>query len=212
MRTPPATLAVHCASEEDTAALARALAVVAQPGDLVALEGPLGAGKTVFVRALCEALGVPPAAGVRSPTYALVHRYDGGRLAVAHLDLYRLGGADELEAIGYRDLLDGDCLILVEWADRVADVGADADVIVRFADVGPTARDVTFEVADAALASELALALSTSGVRSTSGALSTSGPSASSIEYRSVPEPSQAPEAPRGAETGVSAPEQPGPD
>lgn len=153
---------MHSACEADTAALAHALAEVAQSGDLIALGGPLGAGKTVFVRALCEALDVPREAGVRSPTYALVHRYEGGRFPVAHLDLYRLADGDELEAIGYRDLLADDCVIVVEWADRIAEVVADADICITLEDVGPTSREIVIEVADAALATDFFAAASAS--------------------------------------------------
>ena len=129
-------------SEAETAAVAKALASALVAGDVVALEGPVGAGKTVFVRGVCQALGVPREAGVSSPTFALVHVYAGGRLPVAHLDLYRLGGEDELEALGFRDLVAGERLVVVEWAELVAAVGEVATFRLVFEDRAPETRRI----------------------------------------------------------------------
>lgn len=104
--------------EGGTVAFAAALADVLRPGDVVALTGTLGAGKTFFARALARALGVPPEVPVCSPSFTLVNVYEA-RLRIFHFDLYRLSDEDELEAIGWRDWLDGEALCLVEWADRV---------------------------------------------------------------------------------------------
>ncbi|MGM0578199.1 MAG: tRNA (adenosine(37)-N6)-threonylcarbamoyltransferase complex ATPase subunit type 1 TsaE [Myxococcota bacterium] len=128
------------ASEEDTRRLAGALAGILEPGDVVALVGDLGAGKTILTRMLCEALEVPRDAGVSSPTFALVNLYDGGRLPVAHLDLYRLDDEDELEALGFRDLLAGDRVVVVEWPERVGAVLEVATLRVDIEDLGPTRR------------------------------------------------------------------------
>lgn len=87
------------------------------PGDVVALVGELGAGKTQLVRGICEGAEVPEHE-VASPTFAIVASY-GGRLPVHHADLYRLSGEDELEATGFLELLGGDGAVLVEWADRI---------------------------------------------------------------------------------------------
>jgi tRNA threonylcarbamoyladenosine biosynthesis protein TsaE len=117
MREPGLTLTLG--DEASTAALGQALAL-AVPGDgrelLVTLTGELGAGKSTLARAMLRALGV--AAVIRSPTYTLVEPYDvpGGKLL--HLDLYRLGGPDELEALGYRDLRRGSWIAFMEWPER----------------------------------------------------------------------------------------------
>jgi tRNA threonylcarbamoyladenosine biosynthesis protein TsaE len=108
-----------------TTRLARALADVLQVGDLVALSGPLGAGKTFFVRALCRGLGVPQRVPVTSPSFALVHEHVG-RLPILHVDLYRIGGGGELEMLGLRERR-ADAVLLVEWATPyVASLGGDA--------------------------------------------------------------------------------------
>lgn len=87
------------------------------PGDVVALVGDLGAGKTQLVRGACEGARVPPRE-VASPTFAIVGSY-GGRIPIHHADLYRLADEDELHATGFFDLLGGSGATLVEWADRI---------------------------------------------------------------------------------------------
>ena len=104
-----------------TADVARRLAAMLTPGACVTLEGQLGAGKTTLVRFLVEALGGDPR-DVSSPTYVLLHAYATPRLTVYHLDAYRVGGADDLEAIGFAELLEQpDAVTVVEWASRVRD-------------------------------------------------------------------------------------------
>jgi tRNA threonylcarbamoyladenosine biosynthesis protein TsaE len=87
-------------------------------GAVIALVGPLGAGKTVIAKGLAEGLGVDPGA-LASPTFTLVHehRLAGGR-TLAHVDCYRLAGAAELEAAGFVDLLAPGAVVVVEWGDR----------------------------------------------------------------------------------------------
>ena len=104
-------------SPEETVALGHRLAAGARPGDVWALAGDLGAGKTHFVQGVCAALGVLAAA--TSPTFALVHEYTGGRLPVFHFDFYRLENAAEALALGWEEYVDeGGGLTLVEWADK----------------------------------------------------------------------------------------------
>jgi tRNA threonylcarbamoyladenosine biosynthesis protein TsaE len=104
-----------------SAAATRALGVrlgrLLAPGDLIALEGDLGAGKTQLVRGACAGARVP-ADEVSSPSFAIVATYRG-RLPVHHADLYRIADEDELYATGFGDLVGGDGALLVEWADRV---------------------------------------------------------------------------------------------
>jgi tRNA threonylcarbamoyladenosine biosynthesis protein TsaE len=88
-----------------------------RPGDMVALVGDLGAGKTQFIRGACQGAGVP-AGAVSSPSFAIVATYQG-RVPVHHADLYRIADEDELYATGFFDLVGGEGALLVEWADRV---------------------------------------------------------------------------------------------
>jgi len=116
-------------SRRATIHLADRLGPALQPGDLIVLEGDLGAGKTFFARALCRALGVPPAIPVTSPTFTLVHEYDG-RLPIRHADVYRLHGPEELAPLGLREQRAEGAVLLVEWGtDYVAALGGDALVL-----------------------------------------------------------------------------------
>lgn len=105
-----------------THALAERLARDLGPGDVLALTGDLGAGKTELTRGLVRALGVSPDVPVSSPSYLLLNVYIGGRLPVAHFDAYFMAGPDDLERAGLADLRRDGHVIVVEWADRVADV------------------------------------------------------------------------------------------
>ena len=105
-------------SPEETQALGRALGAVLAAGDVVALIGPLGAGKTAFAQGVARGLGVPPDARVASPTFTIVNEHQG-RLTLYHVDLYRIGDASELDEIGLYEYLNGAGVCVVEWFDRV---------------------------------------------------------------------------------------------
>ncbi len=129
MREPgelTAELNDEAATRAAGSAVARAL--LARPTDriLVALSGELGAGKTTWVRGFLEALGVT--GPVRSPTYTLIESYGFGERTVHHLDWYRLGDAADLEGLGFRDLEGPGQWVLVEWPERVPEVGQRADL------------------------------------------------------------------------------------
>ncbi len=97
-------------------------------GGVITLSGELGSGKTTLVRGALQAEGV--AGGVRSPTYTLVEYYPLERFAVAHFDLYRLGDAEELEYLGFRDYLNPETLCLIEWPERAAGYLQNVDLAV----------------------------------------------------------------------------------
>jgi tRNA threonylcarbamoyladenosine biosynthesis protein TsaE len=105
-------------TEQDTVRLGAALASVLPPSTVIALVGPLGAGKTRLVQAVATALGVP-AGRVTSPTFVLVNEYSGGRMRVYHFDTYRLKDDDEFLNLGPDEYFDSTGLTFVEWADRV---------------------------------------------------------------------------------------------
>ena len=106
-----------CASALETREAGRRLAQSLRGGGILSLEGPLGAGKTTFVQGLAEGLGCPPDA-VSSPTFTLVHEYEGGRLPLVHMDLYRLESEDELVALGFDDLASSSNVLAIEWGDK----------------------------------------------------------------------------------------------
>jgi tRNA threonylcarbamoyladenosine biosynthesis protein TsaE len=101
---------------DETVAWGRALGVSLRAGDVVALVGTLGAGKTHATKGIVAGLG--SAAGVSSPTFTLVHEYSGGGLSAFHFDFYRLDTPEEVINIGWDDYLDAGGVVIVEWADK----------------------------------------------------------------------------------------------
>jgi tRNA threonylcarbamoyladenosine biosynthesis protein TsaE len=102
-------------SPQETRRIGALLGPLLRPGDVVLLEGPLGAGKTVFAQGIAAGLGVDDP--LTSPTFTLIHEHVG-RLPLYHIDLYRLSGAPEAGAIGLEEYLGGDGAAVVEWPDR----------------------------------------------------------------------------------------------
>lgn len=104
----------------DTDKMAHEIASQIQAPQFIGLIGPMGAGKTYFVKALAKALGLENTETVSSPSFALHQRYENQDLVLDHLDLYRVDSEAELESIGFWDLfVDADNIVLVEWADRL---------------------------------------------------------------------------------------------
>src|SRR6266545_4995334 len=101
-------------SSRKTMSLGRKLASWVRGGDIVGLVGELGTGKTCFVRGFCAGIEVGKEAWVRSPTFTLINEYQG-RLPVYHIDLYRVGKQDELDALNLREYLYADGVSLIEW-------------------------------------------------------------------------------------------------
>ena len=110
-------------------------------GQMIALVGELGAGKTRFVRGVVAALGGDPRA-VSSPTYALVHRYPTPAGPIYHLDAYRVGGAADFEGIGFDELAEDARLMLVEWPGRVAALIPPNALCVTIEHVGQGERQI----------------------------------------------------------------------
>ncbi len=129
-------------SPAETRRLAARLGELLEPGDVVALLGELGSGKTEFVRGLAAGLEVPPETPVSSPSFALVHEYFG-RLPLAHLDLYRLERLSPELLPDLEDYLFGHWVAAVEWAERLAGLLPAGYLEVRLEIVGDTARDLT---------------------------------------------------------------------
>lgn len=123
----------YLANETDTQRWAQQLAPCLHPGLLITLEGPLGAGKTMLVRAILRTLGVQ--GQIKSPTYALLEMYAVSSLYLYHFDFYRINSSDELEEAGFREYFSGTGICFVEWPQRagawlpVPDVAIELDLL-----------------------------------------------------------------------------------
>lgn len=129
-------------SEDDTQAVARALAGTLRPGDVVLLSGPLGAGKTAFVRGLASVLAADPSE-VNSPTFTLVHEYAGPQLRIYHADLYRLAHTG-LADLGLDEMGQDDGVLVIEWPERLDHPVRDA-VRITLAVVDDASRAIVID-------------------------------------------------------------------
>ena len=106
--------------EQDTYDLGYELGQHAKPGQVFTLVGDLGVGKTIFSQGFAKGLGVDDI--VNSPTFTIVKEYDNGRLPLYHFDVYRIGDVDEMEEIGYNEMVYGDGVCLIEWANLIEEI------------------------------------------------------------------------------------------
>jgi len=138
------TWTIETQSPEETVALGRRIGRVARAGDCLALVGELGSGKTHFAKGVAEGLGAAAAREVTSPTFVLCREYLDGRLPFYHLDAYRLSGARDLEGIGAEEMLEGDGVAALEWADRAPEILPKDHLQIQFEVTGDSARRLTF--------------------------------------------------------------------
>jgi len=108
-------------SQQETYHFGKFLGENLQPGDLVALCGELGAGKTCLTQGIARGVGVPEGYRITSPTFTIINEYPG-RLTLYHLDLYRLSGVRDLDEIGYEDCFNRNGVVVVEWAEKITEV------------------------------------------------------------------------------------------
>ena len=118
------------ASEDETKALGRALARELDPGDVLALYGDLGAGKTVLTKGIGRALGVSEDR-INSPTFTLLNEYASAGIPLYHFDAYRIESPEEFFDLGYEDYFFGEGICVVEWADKVEQLLPDSAIRLR---------------------------------------------------------------------------------
>ncbi len=111
---------VESYSAADTFAYGKALGEKAAPGELYALAGDLGVGKTVFTQGFAAGLGIMEP--VNSPTFTILQSYEDGRLPLHHFDVYRIGDVEEMEEIGCEDCFYGEGVCLIEWAELIREI------------------------------------------------------------------------------------------
>ena len=120
---------VETYSEKETFAFGKKMGEEAVPGQIIAINGDLGVGKTVLTKGLAEGLGITEP--VCSPTFTIVQIYDEGRLPLYHFDVYRIADPEEMEEIGYEDYFFGQGVCLVEWAELIHDLMPENTIWIR---------------------------------------------------------------------------------
>jgi tRNA threonylcarbamoyladenosine biosynthesis protein TsaE len=130
---------------EETLEVGRRIGRCARPGDVLALVGELGGGKTQLAKGIAEGLGAATAREVTSPSFVLCREYLDGRIPFYHFDAYRLRGAADLEGIGSDDILGVEGLAAVEWADKARGALPSDHLEVRLEVTGTTTRRLTLE-------------------------------------------------------------------
>ncbi|WP_420808640.1 tRNA (adenosine(37)-N6)-threonylcarbamoyltransferase complex ATPase subunit type 1 TsaE [Cohnella luojiensis] len=136
----PMRFVLEIPTEGDTAAFAEALAKLAQPGTVLALDGDLGAGKTRFAQAFAAAIGVRGI--VNSPTYTIIKEYEGSRFPFYHMDVYRLS-LEEADELGLDEYFHGEGVTLVEWASIIASILPPERLHIRIETTGPESRRIS---------------------------------------------------------------------
>lgn len=137
------TLTIHCETPAATEQLGRQLGSLLFPGAVIALVGPLGAGKTFFSRSLAEGLEIPTPSAVTSPTFVLIQEYPA-RLPIYHFDAYRLKAISDFEDLGALEYFSGEGVCLVEWADRIAPLLPRDHLRIEIAPTGEASRQFGF--------------------------------------------------------------------
>lgn len=137
-----ALLPAETDSVEATLALGSRLAEQVGVGDVVALYGDLGAGKTHLIKGLCAAYGVP-ASNVTSPTFTIINEYEGSSFPIYHFDAYRVERIDEFFELGYDEYFYGDGLCLIEWPERLEPLLPEHTLRLQLTHLGGNRRRIT---------------------------------------------------------------------
>ncbi len=122
----------HSKNAEQTHSLGQNIGKLITQNISIALNGDLGAGKTTFVQGLAKGLGISEDYYITSPTFNIINDYPAKNFTLSHLDLYRLADVDELEYIGFDDLLDSNHIIVVEWPKLLNDISFKFDIEINF--------------------------------------------------------------------------------
>lgn len=131
-------------SAEETMLIAEKLAKKLKPGDMIALSGDLGSGKTTFTKGIGKGLGVKDPRHINSPTFVLIKEYKGN-IPLYHLDLYRLDDPKEIESLAIEEYIYGDGVAVIEWAEKIKCILPKKHILVKFKIKGDNKREVVIE-------------------------------------------------------------------
>jgi len=140
------TIEYNSVSHDDTIALGRRIGEQLKGGEVIALVGPLGSGKTHVIKGIAAGAGASDASVVTSPTFVLVNEYEGHSLHIYHFDAYRLQSLREFEMLGFDDFCQPDSVVLIEWADKVLPILQNIEHMrVTLAYAGQTSRRILLQ-------------------------------------------------------------------
>lgn len=131
-------------SAEETFSFARGIGEKLQEGDILALSGELGSGKTCFTGGLARGLGVSENYQITSPTFTLINEYPA-KCRLCHFDVYRLGGYSDLEDLGYEEYFAGHGVVVIEWAEKIAEIIPRTAIFIKFEYIDENKRKITIK-------------------------------------------------------------------
>ena len=131
-------------SPEETIRLGEELAKGLTKGDVIALYGDLGGGKTTFTQGLAKVLGVKDNYRINSPTFVLIKEYEA-KLPIYHMDLYRLDNLKDIEDVGIEEYIYGDGVAIIEWAEKIKKILPKEHIAVKFIVKGESKREIKIE-------------------------------------------------------------------
>lgn len=137
-------MSIFSNSPEETILIGKKLARGLKPGDVIALSGDLGSGKTTFTKGVGEGLGVKDPRRINSPTFVLIREYKG-RIPLYHFDLYRLDSVKDIEDLAIEEYIYGDGVTIIEWAEKIKEILPKERISVNFAAKGGNQREVKIE-------------------------------------------------------------------
>ena len=131
-------------SREQTLEMGRLIGAILERGDIVALIGELGSGKTCLTQGMAKGLGVEENVPVVSPTFTLINEYPG-KVPLIHLDVYRLSGPRDLEDMGYEEYFEGGGIIVIEWAEKIRDILPAKTLFISMRYIDENTREMILE-------------------------------------------------------------------
>ena len=144
MKREKAKIEILSPSVNKTTEVARLLGSKLRKGDILALSGELGSGKTCFTTGLARGLGVSENYQITSPTFTLINEYKA-RCNLYHFDLYRLNGYSEFEDLGYEEYFSGEGVVVIEWAEKISDILPPSAFFIKFEYVDENSRKINIQ-------------------------------------------------------------------
>jgi tRNA threonylcarbamoyladenosine biosynthesis protein TsaE len=131
-------------SADETSALGRSIGEKLKKGDILALSGELGSGKTCFTGGIARGLGVGNDYQITSPTFTLINEYPA-KLVLYHFDVYRLSSYADLDDLGYEEYFSGNGVVVIEWAEKIAQIVPHTAIFINFEYIDENKRRITFK-------------------------------------------------------------------